>query len=73
MWGVTLKTTETLRLRLPDALRRHHTIHNHLCLIGKSIEGAKMPMDRAFQLFQFQFDLCVSVVFQTSYIYYLTN
>ena len=35
MWGVTLKTTETLRLRLPDGLRRHHTSHNSLCLIEK--------------------------------------
>ena len=35
MWGVTLKTTETLRLRLSDGLRRHHTFHNSLCLKGK--------------------------------------
>ena len=51
--GTTLKTTETLRLRLPDALRRHHTSHNSLCLIEKTIEEVKKPMDRASQLFQF--------------------
>ena len=33
MCGMTLKTIETLRLS--DGLRRHHTFHNSLCLIGK--------------------------------------
>ncbi len=38
MCGMTLKTAETLRLRLSDGLRRHHTFHNSLCLIEKKLE-----------------------------------
>ena len=38
MCGMTLKTIETLRLRLSDGLRRHHTFHNSLCLIEKKLE-----------------------------------